>query len=201
MAKRELRLGAGLNGNASSAAELRLNRPRPPAARARDWELDLVLLVGPRAAPDARTHCQIGPSPTALELGSHLTRCWREMDSNFRYRGRRPASGRSLHAQRVETDAAKREFGSGSCLFAPPWGGSGGLGGGLCFPFSSPGNGQQESRLAPIGRHLRLLRRGVLRTGCFPRQAAFQGGHEIDDGWRGRDLPGFNGEPLHLGFD
>src|ERR1700731_5082936 len=76
------------------------------------------------------------------------------MDSNFRYRGRRPASGRSLHAQRVETDAAKREFGSGSCLFAPPWSGSGGLGGGLCFPFPTPGNGQQESRLAPIGRHL-----------------------------------------------
>src|SRR5690242_17742127 len=93
------------------------------------------------------------------------------MDSNFRYRGRRPASGRSLRAQRVETDAAKREFGSGSCLFAPPWSGSGGLGGGLCFPFPTPGNGQQESRLAPIGRHLRLLRRGVLRTGCFPRQA------------------------------
>ena len=99
------------------------------------------------------------------------------------------------------TDAAKREFGSDSCLFSPPWGGSGGLGGSLCFPFPTPGNGQQESRLAPIGRHLRLLRRGVLRTGCFPRQAAFQGGHEIDDGWRGRDLPGFNGEPLHLGFD
>jgi hypothetical protein len=36
------------------------------------------------------------------------------------YRGRRPASGRSLRAQRVETDAAKREFGSDSCLFAPP---------------------------------------------------------------------------------
>src|ERR1700730_9271562 len=51
------------------------------------------------------------------------------MDSNFRYRGRRPASGRSLRAQRVETDAAKREFGSDSCLFSPPWGGSGGLGG------------------------------------------------------------------------
>src|SRR5580692_5037792 len=92
------------------------------------------------------------------------------MDSNFRYRGRRPASGRSLRAQRVETDAAKREFGSDSCLFSPPWGGSGGLGGGLCFPFPTPGNGQQEGRLAPIGR---LLRRGVLRTG-FPRQAAFQ---------------------------
>src|ERR1700730_18113800 len=84
MAKRELRLGAGLNGIPSSAAELRLNRPRPAAARERDWELDLVLLVGPRAAPDARTHCQIGPSPTALELGSHLTRCWRERDSNPR---------------------------------------------------------------------------------------------------------------------
>src|SRR5580704_16049608 len=69
---------------------------------------------------------------------------WREMDSNRRYRGRRPASGRSLRAQRVETDAAKR-VGSGSCLFAPPWGGSGGLGGGLCFPFPTPGNGQQES--------------------------------------------------------
>jgi hypothetical protein len=131
---------------------------------------------------------------------SSQTLRWREMDSNFRYRGRRPACGRSLRARRVETDAAKREFGLGSCLFAPPWGGSGGLGGGLCFPFPTPGNGQQ-SRLAPIGRHLRLLRRGVLRTGCFPRQAAFQGGHEIDDGWPGRDLPGVNGEPLHLGFD
>jgi hypothetical protein len=133
-----------------------------------------------------------------LNSGSQLTPRWRGMDSNFRYRGRRPASGRSLRAQRVETDAAKREFGSDSCLFSPPWGGSGGLGGGLCFPFPTPGNGQQEGRLAPIGR---LLRRGVLRTGCFPRQAAFQGGHEIDDGWRGRDLPGFNGEPLHLGFE
>src|SRR4029077_13152097 len=57
-------------------------------------------------------------------LGSHETPRWRGMDSNFRYRGRHPASGRSLRAQRVETDAAKREFGSGSCLFAPPWGGS-----------------------------------------------------------------------------
>src|SRR6202045_2173932 len=119
------------------------------------------------------------------------------MDSNFRYRGRRPASGRSLRAQRVETDAAKREFGSGSCLFAPPWGRRGGLGGGLCLEIPTPGNGREESRPAPIGRHFRLLRRGVLRTGCFPRQAAFQGGHVIDDRWRGRDLPGFNGEPLH----
>src|SRR6202043_2982495 len=113
-----------------------------------------------------------GSRPSKTTAGERQTVCWRGMDSNFRYRGRRPASGRSLRAQRVETDAAKREFGSGSCLFAPPWVGSGGLGGGLCFPFPTPGNGQQESRLAPIGRHLRLLRRGVLRTG-FPRQAAF----------------------------
>ena len=38
--ERELRLGAGLNGIPSSAAELRPNRPRP--ASARDWELDLM---------------------------------------------------------------------------------------------------------------------------------------------------------------
>jgi hypothetical protein len=44
--------------------------------------------------------------------GSHWTLPRRGMGSNFRYRGRRPASGRSLRAQRVETDAAKREFGS-----------------------------------------------------------------------------------------
>src|SRR6516162_5447671 len=134
--------------------------------------------------------------------GTCMTLRWTEPDSNFRYRGRRPACGRSLRAQRVKTDPAKREFGSDSCLLAPPCGGSGRLGGGLCFPFPTPEDGQQESRLAPIGRHLvRLLRGGVLRTGCFPRQAAFQGGHEIDDGRRGRDLPGFNGEPLHLGFE
>ena len=52
-------------------------------------------------------------------------------------------------------------------------------------PFPTPEDGEQECRLAPIGRHLvRPLRGGVLRTRCFPRQAAFQGGHEIDDGRR-----------------
>jgi len=62
----------------------------------------------------------------------------------------------------------KREFGSDSRLLAPRCGGSGGLGGGLCVPFPTPGDGQQESGLEPIGRHLvRLLRGGVLRTGCF----------------------------------
>jgi len=79
----------------------------------------------------------------------------------------------------------KREFGSDSRLLAPPCGGSVGLGAGLCVPFPTPEDGEQESRLAPIGRHLvRPLRGGVLRTRCFPRQAAFQGGHEIDDGRR-----------------
>jgi len=79
----------------------------------------------------------------------------------------------------------KREFGSDSRLLAPPCGGSVGLGAGLCVPFPTPEDGEQESRLAPIGRHLvRPLRGGVLRTRCFPRQAALQGGHEIDDGRR-----------------
>src|SRR5580704_6116876 len=68
------------------------------------------LVLAPRDTPNAERR------PGARD--SHMTHRWREMDSNFRYRGRRPASGRSLHAQRVETDAAKREFGSGSCLFA-----------------------------------------------------------------------------------
>src|SRR6516165_10793330 len=48
----------------------------------------------------------------------------------------------------------KREFGADSRLLAPPCGGSGGLGGGLRVPFPTPGDGQQESRLAPIGHHL-----------------------------------------------
>jgi hypothetical protein len=58
---------------------------------------------GPRGLPSepAWTVARVQQS------GSHQT-----LRSNFRYRGRRPASGRSLRAQRVETDAAKREFGS-----------------------------------------------------------------------------------------
>src|SRR5580704_17912830 len=92
------------------------------------------------------------------------------MDSNFRYRGRRLASGRSLRAQRVETDPAKREFGSDSCLFAPPWGGSDGLGCGLCFPFPTPGDEQQESRLAPI-RCLLLAFFGAASV-CFEPDAS-----------------------------
>ena len=67
------------------------------------------------------------------------------------------------------------------------------------FRFRPPGDGQQESRLAPIGRHLvRLLRGGVLRTGCFPRQAAFQGGHEIDEGWRAAISLGLTVSPFIL---
>ena len=66
-------------------------------------------------------------------------------------------------------------------MLSPPWGGSGGLGGGLRFPFpTSPAMGSKKARLALIACCLiRLLRRSVLR--CFPRQAGFQGGHEIDD--------------------
>jgi hypothetical protein len=105
----------------------------------------LRVSADPVAKPAAHTRAESrGSRRSIADAGERRTVCWREMDSNFRYRGRRPASGRSLRAQRVETDAAKREFGSGSCLFAPPWGGSGGLGGGLC---PTPGNGQQESHL------------------------------------------------------
>src|SRR5262249_37708881 len=46
-----------------------------------------------------------------------------------------------LYAHNVETDPAKREFGSDSCLFAPPWGGRRGLGGRHCFPFPTLGDG------------------------------------------------------------
>ena len=57
---------------------------------------------------------------------------------------------------------------SDSRLLAPPCGGSGGLGGGLCVPFPTRGDGQQESRLAPIGRHL-LAFFGVV---CFEPDAS-----------------------------
>ena len=133
---------------------------------------------------------------------SSQTPRWREPDSNLRYRGRRRACGRSLRAQRVETDPAKGSSDQTVACLRRFAAGVVGSAAACAFRFRPPGDGQQESRLAPIGRHLvRLLRGGVLRTGCFPRQAAFQGGHEIDDGWRGRDLPSFNGEPLHLGFE
>jgi hypothetical protein len=39
------------------------------------------------------------------------------------------------------------------------------------------------------------------KSAVVPTKSILQGGHEIDDGWPGRDLPGVNGEPLHLGFD
>ena len=82
----------------------RLNRKRPPSgprgdnqkvgrvARERSGLLLLSALCGPEITSGTE---------------SLLTLRWRGMDSNFRYRGRRPASGRSLRAQRVETDAAK----------------------------------------------------------------------------------------------
>src|SRR6202030_4643971 len=109
-----------------SIARARAASPQPP-------KLNLHLF-SPAARPPSSLTDRIAYRPET-KSGSHTTLRLRGMDSNFRYRGRRPASARSLRAQRVETDAAKREFGSDSCLFSPPWGGSGGLGGGLCFPF------------------------------------------------------------------
>jgi hypothetical protein len=64
------------------------------------------------------------------------------------------------------------------------------------FRFRSPGTGSKKARLALIGCCLiRLLRRGALRTRCFPRQAAFQGGHEIDDGGGAAILLGLTVSP------
>jgi hypothetical protein len=71
------------------------------------------------------------------------------------------------------------------------------------FRFRPSRDGQQEG---PAGDRVPSCwpssgRRYALRTGYFPRQAAFLGDHEIDHRWPGRNPSGFNGEPLHLGFD
>jgi hypothetical protein len=55
-----------------------------------------------------------------------------------------------------------------SSPLAPPYCKGGGLRCGLCFPFPTPGDGQQEGRLAPIGCRLLRLLRGV----CFEPDAS-----------------------------
>src|ERR1700732_3272660 len=69
------------------------------------------------------------------------------------------------------------------------------------FRFRPPGTGSKRAGWRRSGAIFAFFAAVCFEPDAFPRQAAFQGGHEIDDGWRGRDLPGFNGEPLHLGFD
>src|SRR6202035_1779751 len=63
------------------------------------------LVVQP-AAPARRG--KPGSRPSKKTAGERQTVCWKGMDSNFRYRGRRPASGRSLRAQRVEDRCRKK---------------------------------------------------------------------------------------------
>ena len=82
---------------------------------------------------------------------------WREPDSNLWYREDAGLVA-DLYAHNASRRIPQREFGSDSRLLAPSCDGGGGLGGGLCVPFLTPGDGQQESRLAPIGRHLVRLR-------------------------------------------
>jgi hypothetical protein len=59
-----------------------------------------------KAAAHTRAESR-GSRPSKPDARERQTLRWRGMDSNFRYRGRRLASGRSLRAQRVETDPAK----------------------------------------------------------------------------------------------
>src|SRR6516162_5972090 len=132
---------------------------------------------------------------------SLLTHPWREPDSNRRYPrktpGLWPISTRttrrdgSRKGSSDQTVACLRRLAAGVVSSAAA----------CAFRFRPPGTGSKRAGWRRSGAIVRLLRGGVLRTGCFLRQAAVQDGHEIDDGWRGRDLPGFNGEPLHLGFE
>ena len=59
-------------------------------------------------------------------------------------------------------------------------------------------------RLTPIGLCLGGFSRSrveALRRRCLLRQAAFQCRHQVNDCWRSGHFPGFDREPLHLGFN
>ena len=65
-------------------------------------------------------------------------------------------------------------------------------------------DGEQQGRLTPIGFCLggfSRSRAGALRRPCLLRQAAFQRCHQVNDCWRSGHFPGFDREPLHLGFN
>jgi hypothetical protein len=92
----------------------------------------------------------------------------------------------------------------GSSPLTPPWSTGGALGGILGLRFSPAADGQQQGRLTPIGFCLGGFSRSraeALRRGCLPRQAAFQRRHQVNDWWRNGNFPGFDREPLHLGFN
>src|SRR6516165_6616625 len=163
-------------------------------------ECNSGLLLGSRTR-SRRVDRIIWGAELSLGTESLQTLRWREPDSNLRYRGRRRACGRSLRAQRVETDPAKGSSDQTVACLRRLAAGVVSSAAACAFRFRPPGTGSKRAGWRRSGAIVRLLRGGVLRTGCFLRQAAVQGGHEIDDGWRGRDLPGFNGEPLHLGFE
>jgi hypothetical protein len=65
----------------------------------------LVPFSRPKPGPDGASAATLTDSVRETPL--RQTQRWREPDSNLRYRGRRRACGRSLRAQRVETDPAK----------------------------------------------------------------------------------------------
>src|SRR5205807_4135688 len=92
----------------------------------------------------------------------------------------------------------------GSSSLTPPRSTGGALGGILGLPFAPAADGQQQGRLTPIGFCLGGFSRSrveALRRGCLLCQALFQRRHQVNDGWRNGDFPGFDREPLHFGFN
>src|SRR4051812_6414883 len=86
----------------------------------------------------------------------------------------------------------------------PPRSSGGALGGILDLPFTPAADRQQQGRLTPIGFCLGGFSRSraeALRRGCLLLQAAFQRRHQINDWWRSGHFPGFDREPLYLGFN
>src|SRR5205823_2227066 len=105
-------------------------------------------------------------------------------------------------AQRRSRFSRPAEPGSGP--LAPPRSAGGALGGILDLPFAPAAGRQQQSRLAPIGFGLGSFSRSraeALRRRRLLRQAAFQRRQQVNDWWRSGHFPGFDREPLHLGFN
>ena len=93
---------------------------------------------------------------------------------------------------------------SGSGSLTPPRSTGGALGGLLGLRFAPAADGQQQGRLTPIGFCLGGFSRSraeALRRRRLLRQAAFQSCHKVNDCWRRGHFPGFDREPLHLGFN
>ena len=83
--------------------------------------------------------------PSADRGDGSQTRRWREPDSNLRYRGRRRACGRSLRAQRVETDPAKGSSDQTVACLRRLAAGVVGSAAACAFRFRPPGTGSKRA--------------------------------------------------------